>query len=163
MAKWLDIERNWLTFCITVVIEITLQTHSVFKQSCLAYHNTIVSKYCIFKDQTLLPLESCRHAIISAPNDCLLVNGYVDGWLTQELEAFMFSRLTRVGLFKQRLAEAIFFLLPPINQRKQIERVQMDPIKFDRIFWRSYYCRHRRLCLSSLPRIVGTPGNEIGK
>ena len=45
----------------------------------------------------------------------------------------MFSRLTRVGLFKQRLAEAIFFLLPPINQRKQIERVQMDPIKFERI------------------------------
>ena len=69
-------------YYIAVFIEITLQTHSVLKQFCSAYHNIIVSKYCIFKDQTLLPLESCRHAIISAPNDCLLVN--VDGWLTQE-------------------------------------------------------------------------------
>ena len=82
-----------------------------------------------FKAQTLLPLESCRHAIISAPNDCLLVN--VGDWLTQE--AFMFSRLTRVGLFNQRLADATFSLFLPINQRKQIERVQIDAIKFERI------------------------------
>ena len=104
-------------------------THSVLKQFCSAYHNTIVSKYCIFKAQTLLPLESCRHAIISAPNDCLLVN--VGDWLTQE--AFMFSRLTRVDLFNQRLADATFSLFLPINQRKQIERVQIDAIKFERI------------------------------
>ena len=45
----------------------------------------------------------------------------------------MFSRLTRVVLFKQRLADATFFLLFPVNQRKQIERVQIDAIKFETI------------------------------
>ena len=45
----------------------------------------------------------------------------------------MFSRLTRVGLFNQRLADATFSLFLPINQRKQIERVQIDAIKFERI------------------------------